>query len=462
MGEVRQGSTIISNPQSIRLTSEFGLTGNNSANADISLSADLSDLSDVSSISPADGDVLQYYQGSYYPASIGAGTGITITSVTPSANGEPSTEVGLNNSEAASAILGSASLTDLSDVGTGASDGQVLKYDATAQAWSPADDNYEANTDNNIGNSNLTLSADRTITCTSRQLKFFYPTDIIVTDQFNNISHKFDPGVAGAQAPSTELKGIVNVKGSHSSAPGQLDLFDNDSTHHVGIKAPATISTSYDLTLPAADGTGGQVLQTNGSGQLSFVDQSSGGGGYDGPIPMHHVSGRWIWSSADDGERVMTGSTAYGPSNWYSHSSEPSNSTLRVYNSSHVANSTSGTMAGYYCFAFGHRVPTDDKKVRIDFDFRLQNAPASSTWGFSVWSANAPTSGNATQTTWTLRGETTDITHSSNLSTRFYHGSFTTVNAVSDDYILVLAENRSGSLTSTTYMYGAYHTYLVD
>lgn len=60
------------------------------------------------------------------------------------------------------------------------------------------------------------------------------------------------------------------------NAANSLRLADTDSTHYVGLKSPSTVSTSYTLTLPTADGTSGQVISTNGSGALSFVSASSG------------------------------------------------------------------------------------------------------------------------------------------------------------------------------------------
>lgn len=52
--------------------------------------------------------------------------------------------------------------------------------------------------------------------------------------------------------------------------------YDSDSSHYVAFGAPASVTTSLTWTLPAADGTSGQVLSTNGSGVLSW---SAGGGG---------------------------------------------------------------------------------------------------------------------------------------------------------------------------------------
>ena len=54
------------------------------------------------------------------------------------------------------------------------------------------------------------------------------------------------------------------------NAANSLRLADTDSSPYVGLKSPATITTSFTLTLPSADGTSGQVLVTNGSGTLSF------------------------------------------------------------------------------------------------------------------------------------------------------------------------------------------------
>ena len=52
--------------------------------------------------------------------------------------------------------------------------------------------------------------------------------------------------------------------------------YDSDASHYVAFGAPASVTTSLTWTLPAADGTNGQVLSTNGSGILSW---GAGGGG---------------------------------------------------------------------------------------------------------------------------------------------------------------------------------------
>ena len=60
------------------------------------------------------------------------------------------------------------------------------------------------------------------------------------------------------------------------NATAEFRLADTDSTHYVGFKAPGTVSTNKIWVLPAADGTVGQALSTDGSGNLSWA--TSGGG----------------------------------------------------------------------------------------------------------------------------------------------------------------------------------------
>ena len=59
-------------------------------------------------------------------------------------------------------------------------------------------------------------------------------------------------------------------------ATGALRLGDTTGGEYVGLKAPGTVSSSDTLTLPTATGTVDQILVTDGSGNLSFTDNSGG------------------------------------------------------------------------------------------------------------------------------------------------------------------------------------------
>ena len=61
------------------------------------------------------------------------------------------------------------------------------------------------------------------------------------------------------------------------AAQRELRFEDADSSNYVGFKSPATVTTNRIWTLPAVDGTNGQVLSTNGSGTLSFRTPAGGG-----------------------------------------------------------------------------------------------------------------------------------------------------------------------------------------
>ena len=66
--------------------------------------------------------------------------------------------------------------------------------------------------------------------------------------------------------------GIVNI-GSNVQLKAQADLrfADANSSHYVALQAPATVSTNVTFTLPATDGTSGQAMVTDASGNLSFA-----------------------------------------------------------------------------------------------------------------------------------------------------------------------------------------------
>ena len=80
-------------------------------------------------------------------------------------------------------------------------------------------------------------------------------------------------------APSTTITsgGTVNLVGNvRILGQSSLRFADADSSNYVAFQSPATVAANVTWTLPAADGTGGQFLSTNGSGTLSWATQSVG------------------------------------------------------------------------------------------------------------------------------------------------------------------------------------------
>jgi len=72
--------------------------------------------------------------------------------------------------------------------------------------------------------------------------------------------------------------GVLEVKGDTND--GAIQLNCNQNSHGVKIQSPPhSAAASYTLVLPDDTGTNGQVLTTDGSGNLSFTTVSGGGGG---------------------------------------------------------------------------------------------------------------------------------------------------------------------------------------
>jgi len=81
-----------------------------------------------------------------------------------------------------------------------------------------------------------------------------------------------DGTVIGANSAAAGTFTDITLNGQ-----GDVRFADSDSSHYVAFQAPSTVASNVTWTLPAADGTNGQVLQTNGSGVLSFATASGGG-----------------------------------------------------------------------------------------------------------------------------------------------------------------------------------------
>jgi len=75
--------------------------------------------------------------------------------------------------------------------------------------------------------------------------------------------------------------GSFKIKGNATSGSGRLVLNCEQNSHGITLKGPPhSAGANYTLTFPNTDGTADQVLKTDGSGGLDWVDQASGGGGW--------------------------------------------------------------------------------------------------------------------------------------------------------------------------------------
>lgn len=311
----------------------------------------------------------------------------------------------------------------------------------------------DTDTNTNLGNTNLSVSSGtRSFSLSNTNTSFRIMTGQGVPFQVTNTS-----GNGG----KVSINGDFRVdSGSLSGGIIKLEENPQGGSNFVALQAPSSITSDLTFTLPATDGSAGQFLKTDGSGNLSFATASGSGGG-DGNHYLGQFGGLFTWASTDSGERVGLNVT-YGPY-FYSHSTEPDQTALKDYDASQAIDSATSTMDNYKMMIMGFRVHTTNKKVKCIYSFRLQSAPSSSTWGISLWGGALDTSGSSnSERTVTLRGKTSDITVSNTNSTVVYQGEFTTTSNINAGSIIPFLENRTGSLTTTTRAYGSFKLYLVD
>lgn len=77
--------------------------------------------------------------------------------------------------------------------------------------------------------------------------------------------------ITGGIASPLEVTGN-STAGAEIRLPEDTD----NGSNYVALKAADSIASNVTFTLPAADGTSGQVIQTNGSGTLSFATPAGG------------------------------------------------------------------------------------------------------------------------------------------------------------------------------------------
>jgi hypothetical protein len=129
-----------------------------------------------------------------------------------------------------------------------------------------------------------------TTSATTPTLKYYDGADDIslaTIDHTANTVNWLDSTVSITGLSTTATGTVLTLSDSANTTTVNL-IIDNqkevrfrettaNGTNYIGLKAPASVSSDLTFTLPATDGTSGQVLQTNGSGVLSFVTVTADG-----------------------------------------------------------------------------------------------------------------------------------------------------------------------------------------
>ena len=278
------------------------------------------------------------------------------------------------------------------------------------------------------------------------------------SDQFSDSLHTFS---------ITTTAGLTLTGGAGIILIGTTTAIGNvTSTGTItgGNLTTAGALTASGLSYPTSDGTNGQALTTDGSGNLAFTTISGGGGsgggsgGHMTETPLVGFTGRVQWTTSNAGKRMQFGNTSYGLLNWYIHS-QIVNGGAQTYNASDAVDTYTTTIANYYIFNASYPLPSDSKQVRVKFSGRFQNIGTGSV-GFSVWHCASMTSGGYAFDTIRLIAKSADITPGTS-SINVWTSEFTAPTAYSGGRIMVCAEHRSGTLSTTAYCYANVGIFLV-
>ena len=90
-----------------------------------------------------------------------------------------------------------------------------------------------------------------------------------------------DINIAANGTGTVDVTGAALEIDNGATGPGEVRLLEDsdNGTNYMGFKAPSAVTASVTFELPDGDGSNTQVLQTNGSGVLSWVNNAGGGGG---------------------------------------------------------------------------------------------------------------------------------------------------------------------------------------
>ncbi|MCK4588209.1 hypothetical protein KAT60_00140, partial [Candidatus Woesebacteria bacterium] len=120
-----------------------------------------------------------------------------------------------------------------------------------------------------------------------------------------------DQNILTASASSTPVANLTRTGDLELLNQGDLRLYELtvSGTDYTGFQAPDDVTTTVVYKLPAADGSVNQVLSTDNSGNLSWIDVGAGAGSLwtDGGTYIYPTSGEVLGNSASAGADKIAG-----------------------------------------------------------------------------------------------------------------------------------------------------------
>lgn len=210
----------------------------------------------ISATAPTTGQVLQYNGAQYVPYTIPAAPVLSVSGHTGVVN--------LTTADISG--LGSAAIYN---VGTAATN--IVQLDGAGKIPSSILPSAVVTTSSSLGGDvSGTLSATVVNTVGGK-------TSAQVASAVNDTTAATSANTAGAIVKRDGSGNVVvNNISSTSNSTNNLYLFD--TTNSIRVKAPSGLSSNLVLVLPNSNGSSGQVLQTDGSGNLSWATPVNSGG----------------------------------------------------------------------------------------------------------------------------------------------------------------------------------------
>lgn len=160
--------------------------------------------------------------------------------------------------------------------------------------------------------------------------------------------------VIGPNSPT--VNGVLSIEEGGADT-GRIALYDIDGSNYILIKAADTIASNVTFVLPASDGSSGQVLKTDGSGNLSFVNQTTDTNTYLGSTNQTLSANRVVemngntldFQNGGTSEIKFFSAGTVQMNNRLTIDGDTANASIRMFdngNSNAVTISTSGSMSG--------------------------------------------------------------------------------------------------------------------
>ena len=252
----------IGNGESFKINGGTGISTTSTSEGDITITLGaLGDLSNVVASAPGDGQALVWSNSN--------------------SRWEPGTVAG-----------GISEIGDLTDVNVTL----VTPVDNYVLSWDNANSYWRPRALNNLDASTVTTQLDNT--AASHYIPFVAAGNgsqqTLKTD--SGITYNPNTNVISLNtivATTTQTSGLAvtgNITGTASevnfadavrlTSGKELRLYDTANLKYNAFKSPAALTTNVTWTLPDGDGTANQILKTDGSGNLDWVENNAGGNAF--------------------------------------------------------------------------------------------------------------------------------------------------------------------------------------